>query len=462
VSRLEDSFREIPPSSPIRLAKRTSNLFRSRTRASGPALDVSGLSSVISIDASNRTADVQGMCTYEHLVAATLSEGLMPRVVPQLKTITLGGAVTGLGIESTSFRNGLPHESVRELDILTGSGRIVTATPDNDHAELFAAFPNSYGTLGYAVRARIELEPVRPYVSLRNVRFADLDSLVQAIEDIIRTRSWRGDRVDFLDGVMFSPRESFLVIGSWAEEAASTSDYTGTQVYYRSLRQRETDILTVHDYLWRWDTDWFWCSAAFGAQNPVLRRIWPARWRRSDVYHRLVALETRYAVAARFGRWRGRPMTERVVQDVELPVERTAEYLRWFDERVGIRPVWLCPLRLRAEEPDGPPDPTPVTDGADPITTWPLYPLLSGRTYVNVGFWGTVSIGSETAEGTVNRRIEQAVKHMGGHKSLYSEAFYGPEEFAQLYGGAVYDRVRRRYDPDGHLLDLFSKVVQRR
>ena len=42
----------------------------------------------------------------------------MPLVVPQLKTITLGGAVTGLGIESTSFRHGLPHESVREMDVL--------------------------------------------------------------------------------------------------------------------------------------------------------------------------------------------------------------------------------------------------------------------------------------------------------------------------------------------------------
>ena len=69
------------------------------------------------------------MCTYEDLVAATLPYGLSPLVVPQLKTITLGGAVTGLGIESTSFRNGLPHESVLEMDILTGTGEVLTASP---------------------------------------------------------------------------------------------------------------------------------------------------------------------------------------------------------------------------------------------------------------------------------------------------------------------------------------------
>ena len=99
--------------------------------------------------------------------------GLMPMVVPQLKTITLGGAVSGLGIESTSLRLGMPHESVLSMDILTGDGRVVTATPDGEHADLYHGFPNSYGTLGYALSLTIELEPVKPYVHLRHFRFTD-------------------------------------------------------------------------------------------------------------------------------------------------------------------------------------------------------------------------------------------------------------------------------------------------
>ena len=61
------------------------------------------------------------MTTYEQLVDATLPHRLMPLVVPQLKTITLGGAVTGLGIESTSFRNGCPHESVLDSTFSPGT-----------------------------------------------------------------------------------------------------------------------------------------------------------------------------------------------------------------------------------------------------------------------------------------------------------------------------------------------------
>ncbi len=56
------------------------------------------------------------------------------------------------------------------MDILTGAGEIITASPTNN-PDLYHGFCNSYGSLGYAVRLRIELEPVLPYVGLRHVQF---------------------------------------------------------------------------------------------------------------------------------------------------------------------------------------------------------------------------------------------------------------------------------------------------
>ena len=129
VAELRAAYAAIPPGSPVRLAKRTSNLFRFSDSSSTAGLDVSAFGRVLRIDPESATAVVGGMTTYEDLAAATLRHGLMPLVVPQLKTITLGGAVTGLGIESTSLRNGMPHESVTEMEILTGDGRVVTAAP---------------------------------------------------------------------------------------------------------------------------------------------------------------------------------------------------------------------------------------------------------------------------------------------------------------------------------------------
>ncbi|MDX3002378.1 FAD-binding oxidoreductase [Kribbella solani] len=443
VGRLRESYQRIPPGAPVRLAKRSSNLFRPRAAVDTPGLDVSGLTGVIAVDPVARTADVQGMCTYEDLVAATLPYGLTPMVVPQLKTITLGGAVTGLGIESSSFRAGLPHESVLELDILTGAGELVTARPTGEYADLFRMFPNSYGTLGYATRLRIELDKISPYVALRHVRLG-LDELAPAIDTIVADGTYDGEPVHFVDGVAFSPSEAYLTLGRNSDAAVRTSKYTGQQIYYRSIQQRPRDFLTAHDYLWRWDTDWFWCSAAFGAQQPLVRRLWPSRWRRSDVFHKIVGFENRHQYAARLNHRRGRPDRERVVQDVEIPVGRLADFLRWFDTDVGMRPVWLCPLRLRGAE------------------SWPLYPLAPGETYVNVGFWGTVPIAPGAADGDVNRRIEAAVAEFGGHKSLYSDAYYDRETFDRLYNVPALTAVKQRYDPNTRLTGLYEKAVTRR
>ncbi|WP_198967718.1 FAD-binding oxidoreductase [Mycobacterium shottsii] len=444
VERLLASYRSIPTTATVRLAKPTSNLFRARAKRDVRGLDTSGLTGVISIDPDARTADVAGMCTYEDLVAATLPHGLSPLVVPQLKTITLGGAVTGLGIESASFRNGLPHESVLEMDILTGAGELLTVSADR-HADLYRAFPNSYGTLGYSTRLKILLEPVKPFVALQHIRFDTLRALVAAMERIVDTGGLDGMAVDYLEGVVFSADESYLCVGVRTATPGPVSDYTGKDIYYRSIQHEsgvKADRLTIHDYFWRWDTDWFWCSRAFGAQNPTLRRWWPRRYRRSSAYWKLVELDQRFGIADRIEKRHGRPPRERVVQDVEVPIERTQDFVTWFLETVPIAPIWLCPLRLRDN------------DG------WPLYPIRPDHSYVNIGFWSSVPAGA--TEGATNREIETKVSELNGHKSLYSDSYYTREEFDELYGGESYKTVKKTYDPDSRLLDLYAKAVQRR
>jgi FAD/FMN-containing dehydrogenase len=432
------SYADIAADGPIRLGKATSNLFRGR-RAAAARLDVRALDGVLALDPVARTADVQGMTTYEHLVDATLPHGLMPLVVPQLKTITLGGAVSGLGIESSSFRNGLPHESVLEMEVLTGDGRLVLARPDGDHRALFHGFPNSYGTLGYALRLTIELEPVRAFVRLRHLPFEDpaacLAAMAEACED--------GSGADFVDGVVFGPAELYLTLGTFVDEAPATSDYTGMEIYYRSLQRRTVDHLTVRDYLWRWDTDWFWCSRAFGVQDPRVRRLVPKRWLRSSNYWRLVDLERRHGALRRLERLRGRPDWEDVVQDVEVPIARAGEFLDFLLREVPIAPLWLCPLRRR-----------------DPAATWDLYALDPETTYVNFGFWSTVPARDGDPDGACNRRIEQVVEAMGGRKSLYSTSYYSREEFWRLYNGPAYAELKAAYDGEGRLLDLYEKCVR--
>jgi FAD/FMN-containing dehydrogenase len=428
---------------PVRLGKKTSNLFRMRSEPGTPRLDVSAFSGVLDVDPVARTADVLGMTTYEELVDATLRHGLMPLVVPELKTITLGGAVTGLGIESTSFRNGCPHESVIDFDVLTGDGRVLTVTRDGEHAQLFTGFPNSYGTLGYALRLRIELEPVRPFVALEHYVQHSAGEAAALLDDIARSRELDGRPVDFLDGVVFGPDRLVVTVGRFVDEAPYLSDYTGRHIYYRSLEQRSSDYLSVRDYIWRWDTDWFWCSGALGVQNPLLRPVLPRRLLRSDMYWKVVGFERRHGWKRALDARRGHAPREPVIQDVEVPVARLPEFLDFFQREIGITPVWLCPLRQRS-----------------PDVTWDLYALDPSTTYVNLGFWSSVEQRPGQREGHHNRRIEEVVAELGGRKSLYSSSYYSEEDFWQTYNGSQYELLKKEYDPQGRLLDLYSKCVK--
>jgi FAD/FMN-containing dehydrogenase len=166
---------------------------------------------------------------------------------------------------------------------------------------------------------------------------------------------------------------------------------------------------------------------------------------RSDVYWKLVSLERRCGIKQRIDAARGEPEMEYVIQDIEVPLRRTGEFLDFLHRQTQMSPVWLCPLRQR-----------------DPSTRWDLYPLDAESTYVNVGFWGGAALPPGEHEPFHNRSIEREVARLGGRKSLYSTAFYPEDEFWDNYGGDAYALLKKTYDPDARLLDLYAKTVGRR
>jgi FAD/FMN-containing dehydrogenase len=431
---------------PVRLAKKTSNLFRTRREAAAERLDVRRLGRVIEIDPERRIAEVEGMTTFEDFTDAALSKGLRPPVVPELKTITVGGAVSGVGIEASSFRYGLVHETVEEMEILCGDGTIRICRPDNEYADLFHAIPNSYGTLGYILRLRVRLLPASPFVRLTHRRFTDRAPFLAAL---VAACAQGPDAPDFVEGVAFTPNDFVLTTARQTPEGGPVSDYKGMQIYYHSLRSRTEDLLTIRDFLWRWDPDWFWCSRSFGMQNPLLRLLF-GRWMlRSSSYWKLKSLYERWKVGERANAIRKalhRPveLLEPVIQDIEIPIENTPEFLDFFFREIDIRPCWICPLR-------------PLAAAAD----WTLFAMKPGALYLNFGFWGSVQTSSEKSAGHFNRRVERTVQELGGRKSLYSQSFFPEDEFRRLYNGAAYQKLKAKYDPQGAFEDLYRKTVLR-
>lgn len=422
----------------VGLAKSTSNLFRDREARRTPRIDLAHFHDVVAVDAGAGSVDAEGMTTFVDLADATLAEGVMPAVVPQLKSITLGGAVAGVGIEATSFRHGLVHENVTRMEVLTGDGRIVTCTPDNEHRDLFRGFPNSYGTLGYALRLTLRTIPVAHHVRVEHRRFAHADAFFTAVADACADPT-----LDFVDGVVFDRTTHVLSCGRFVATAPYTSDYTFEHIYYRSLLARDEDFLTTRAYLWRWDTDWFWCSRNLGAQQPWIRRLLGRRRLNSIFYQKVMRWNTRWRLGAALERIRGQH-AESVIQDVDIPLPRAGEYLAFMHDEIGVLPIWICPI-------------APARPGA----RHPLYPLHTDTAYVNFGFWDRVRSRTPRPPGELNRRIERKVAALGGIKSLYSDSYFTEDEFWQVYDRPAYQRLKATYDPAGNLPDLYAKCVLR-
>jgi len=420
----------------IRLEKETSNLFRTRSRAE-TRLDVRSLNEVIAVDSTKQVVEVEGMTTYVDLTDACLANGCMPQVVPQLKSITIGGAVSGIGIESTSFRYGLPHETINRMEVLLANGDVVECSPDNEYADLFFGIPNSYGTLGYILKLEARTLPVKPYVELEHVAYSDIDAYFEAVGE-----ACNGD-ADFIDGSIFSGDDMYLTLGRFRDEAPYCSDYTWLKMYFRSIRERRQDFLKVRDYIWRWDTDWFWCSKNLYVQNLPMRLLLGRKRLNSISYQKVMRWNNRVGLTSAINKVLNR-QPEGVVQDVDIPLERAPEFLRFFLDEIGIRPVWMCPI-----------------GGHDPSRQFPFYPLHDSGLFVNFGFWDIVSNPQHHEAGYFNRRIEDKVTELGGIKSLYSDAYYDEELFWRLYNGDAYRELKRKYDPEGRLKDLYQKCVLR-
>lgn len=422
----------------IGLRKRTSNLFRDRASRPAPRLDLSHFDSVVCVDPEKGLVEAEGMTTFVDLADATLRYGTVPAVAPQLKSITLGGAVAGIGIEASSFRHGLVHDTVTQMEVLTGDGRILHCTPDNEHRDLFLGLPNSYGTLGYALKVTARTVRAKRYVRLEHTRYGDASAFFAAIQETCSDTF-----VDYVDGVVFGRDDLVLTRGTFTDLAPAVSDYTGNRIYYRSLLERVEDHLTTRDFLWRWDTDWFWCSRNVGAQSPLIRRLFGRKHLNSITYQRLMRWNSRVGATRLLNRLR-HLHTESVIQDVDIPIDCAVRFLAFLHEVVGILPVWICPVTL-----------------PDPSRAATLYPLSAGTVWINFGFWDVVRSHERQPAGFCNRKIEREVASLGGHKSLYSEAYYPEQEFWSLHDRPAYLALKRRYDPEAALGDLYAKCVLR-
>src|SRR5262249_14025960 len=138
-------------------------------------VDVRGLTEILEIDVKNKTCTAEPGVTFVALVRETLKVGLIPRLVPELKTITLGGAVSGCSVESMSFKYGGFHDSCLEYEVLSAQGEVLSCSPQKN-PEIFHMIHGSYGTLGILTKLKFQLIEAKPFVKMEYRSYPDFAS----------------------------------------------------------------------------------------------------------------------------------------------------------------------------------------------------------------------------------------------------------------------------------------------
>lgn len=424
VHRVAQQLREHPRGRPLSIKKRAVSHQvpkRGDQRRHDTKIDLTDLDRILHVDVVNRTCTAEPGVTFEALVDATLRHGLVPIVVPELRTITIGGAVAGCSIESMSFRHGGFHDTCLELEVVTTRGEILRCTPRNEHARIFHMMHNSFGTLGILTELTFRLVPAKPYVHVVYERHRDLASYQAAIR-----RHAADETLDFMDGFVHAPDHLVLNLGRFVDRAPYTHRYDWTRVYYRSTAERAEDYLRTPHYFFRYDMGVTNVHPRSFLGRLLFGRLFGSSTllRAAEVLHRFLPAE--------------RPP---VTVDLFAPLSRLDAFMAWYRPAIGHFPLWVVPYRRVREYP-----------WLDPS----FYDGLDDDMFVDLAIYGA----EQPAGRNLYREIEEALPRMNGIKTLISHNFYDREEFWRIFHRAEYDAVKRRTDPDDLLRDLWTKTCK--
>jgi FAD/FMN-containing dehydrogenase len=424
IERIARALRERRSDRPVSLKKRAVSHQVPKPndkRYDDEKIDISDLDEVIEFDLEAMTCTAEPGVTFADLVKLTLPLGLAPIVVPELDTITLGGAVAGCSLESMSFRYGGFHDGCLEYELVTAKGEVLHCTPDNEHRLVFQMIHGSFGTLGILSKLKFRLVPAKRFVHVRYEKYRNLGDYLAAIDRHFKSRD-----VDFMDGILHAPNELVLSVATFVDHAPYTNRYDWMKVYYLSTAQRGEDFLETRDYFFRYDN---------GVTNPTpksaLGRLLFGRFLHSAQLLRLAEKLHRFLPAKSPG----------LTLDVFIPFSKVEAFMTWYQEEIGHFPLWCVPYRRVHDY-----------EWLSPN----FWASQQDALFVDLAIYGH----KQPSGRNLYREIEEELVRVNGIKTLISYNYYDPDVFWTIWNKPSYLAVKKLTDPDNLFRDLYSKTCR--
>ncbi|MBU1535400.1 FAD-binding oxidoreductase [Myxococcota bacterium] len=389
-------------------------------------IDLKAFNQILSIDEEKRICVAESGVTFEDLVAATLPLGLIPKTVPELKTITIGGAVSGCSVESMSFKYGGFHDSCLEYEVVTGTGEVVQCS-HTEHADIFHGLHNSFGTLGILTRLTFSLIEAKPYVRMEYVTHSTVDDYWAFLKERIDARDY-----DFVDGIIYNPGQFITCLGTMVDEAPFVSSYQGDNIFHRSVVEKTMDYLTLPEYFFRYDRDCHWLT----------NTIPPLTWRpvRKMLGRHFLGSTNLIKWSRRIRHLLKLKKRPEVVVDVFIPGHKFETFYHWYERDFDFFPLWVVPYRYPK-----------------------VYPFIDDRFAENISDENLIIdfaiYGKKNTHKEVDysRLLEEKVFELNGVKTLISRNHYSRERFWQIYAKDRYQGLKAKTDPHNLFSDIYTK-----
>jgi hypothetical protein len=430
-----------------------SNIMRPKGyRGRGPRLATQKLNQVIQVDRERQIAFVEPGVTMEALAKATLPYGLIPPVIAEFKGITVGGAVMGTSLESSSHAHGQFNDACLGFEVLLGDGTIVWASPD-EHPELFYGMSGSFGSLGILLLVELQLVPAEPYVKLSYETFSSVPAAIQKMEEKVRSQH----PPTYLEAIVYRSDLVKVISADPVSSIDSSKLFPLNHYWHPWFYQQVAEVMPTEDYLFRHDRGAFWMGSytldfpvfakflfenytplpsPFSCKNPRKTK-YPGLIFRSLFGWTLDSQRLYGILHSGNEQWFADHL---IIQDFYLPADNTVAFVQEAIEETAIFPIWLCPIKSVQT----PQHFSPHYHASEPL-------------FFDVGVYGYPKGGSKAPE--LVRRLEKRTHELGGRKMFYSYSYMTPETFWQVYPKDWYDTLRQKYRGDGVFVTITDKIL---
>jgi len=155
------------------------------TTDGGVVIDTAAMQTIHEIDEDGLTATCDGGVVWRDLVSAVVPHGLVPRVLTNNLGVTVAGTTSVAGLGVASYRYGTQADNAVEIEVVTGTGEIVTCSREKDR-ELFDVVRCGFGQFGVITKIKERLRRCKPKVRMYHLLYDDLETFMDDAAFVMR------------------------------------------------------------------------------------------------------------------------------------------------------------------------------------------------------------------------------------------------------------------------------------